>query len=309
LKVFVDDAKIKDVINEEKDVEELQNNLERLYEWKSNNNMKFNGSKFQLMRYGPNEEIKDNTLYLTEDAEDIIERFPSLRDLGVIMSDTGRFDDHIDHVAKKVRGKVGWILRTFYTRRTDIMKQLWKTLCQCHIDYCSQLYMPGQAQNKLTIEKLQYDFTRRIPEVRQEDYWTRLKLLKMSSQERRMERYRIFYVWKILEEMAPNCGIKTAPENERLGRKCEIPKLKSNGRMAIQTLREQSFQINGARLFNKMPRRVREIRKSKDDFKVALDSFLSTVPDQPRINSLVPTAVCRVTGRQSNSLLAWVQDT
>jgi hypothetical protein len=308
LKVFVDDAKMKDVIKEETDVEALQNNLELLYEWKTANNMKFNGSKFQLMRYGPNEEIKDNTLYFTEDVEDIIERFSSLRDLGIIMSDTGKFDDHINHVAKKVRTKVGWILRTFYTRRTDIMKQLWKTLCQCHIDYCSQLYMPGQAQNMLIIEKLQYDFTRRIPEVRNEDYWTRLKLFKISSHERRMERYRSFYIWKILEGQAPDCGVKLAPQNERLGRRCEIPKLKSNGRMAIQTLREQSFQVNGARLFNRMPNHIRDIRRSKDDFKEALDGFLCTVPDQPRMGRLVPTAVCRVTGRQSNSLLAWVHD-
>jgi hypothetical protein len=309
MKIFVDDAKLKEVIKDEEDVENLQDNLERLYEWKNRNNMKFNGSKFQVIRYGPNEDIKNDTIYFTEDMEDIIERFPSLRDLGVIMSDTGKFDDHIEHVAKKVRTKVGWILRTFYTRRTDILKQLWKTLCQCHIDYCSQLYMPGQAQNMMSIEKLLYDFTSRIPEVRHEDYWTRLKLLKMSSQERRMERYRIFYVWKILEGKAPNCGVNLAPENERLGRRCEIPKLISNGRMAIQTLREQSFQINGARLFNRLPRKIREIRRSKDDFKEALDSFLSTVPDQPRMRNLVPAAVCRVTGRQSNSLLAWVQET
>jgi endonuclease/exonuclease/phosphatase family metal-dependent hydrolase len=309
MKIFVDDAKIKDVIEDEDDVEDLQNNLEKLYEWKNINNMKFNGSKFQLIRYGPNEDIKNNTLYFTEDVEEIIERVPSLRDLGVIMSDTAKFDDHIDHVSKKVRIKVGWILRTFYTRRTDIMKQLWKTLVQCHIDYCSQLYMPGNAQNMHSIEKLLYDYTRKIPEVRHEDYWMRLKLLQMSSQERRMERYRIFYIWKILEDKAPNCGVSLAPKNDRLGRKCEIPKLKSNGRMAIQTLREQSFQVNGARLFNRMPKKIREIRSNKDEFKEALDGFLRRVPDQPRIGTLVPTAVCRVTGRQSNSLLAWVQDT
>ena len=131
----------------------------------------------------------------------------------------------------------------------------------------------------------------------------------MSSQERRMERYRILYIWKILEGKAPNCGIILAPENERLGRKCEIPKLKSRGRVAIQTLREQSFQVNGARLFNRMPKNIREIRRSQEDFKEALDSFLSRVPDQPRMGKLVPEAVCRVTGRQSNSLLAWVRDT
>jgi hypothetical protein len=35
--------------------------------------------------------------------------------------------------------------------------------------------------------------------VRHKDYWMRLKGLQMSSQERRMEHYRIFYIWKILD--------------------------------------------------------------------------------------------------------------
>ena len=161
----------------------------------------------------------------------------------------------------------------------------------------------------LAIEKSFYDFSSKIPEVREEIFWKRLQILQMNSQERRMERYRIIYMWKILENYAPNCGVELAPENFRLGRKCKIPKLKPNGRCAIQTLRENSFQINGARLFNCLPKKLREIRKHQDEFKFELDLFLSKIPDEPRMNSLAPTAVCRVTARQSSSLLAWIQDT
>ena len=117
------------------------------------------------MRYGPDEDIKQNTLYFTENTEQIIERCSTVRDLGVILSETGKFEDHTVKVAKKVRQKVGWILRSFYTRRTDVLRHLWKTLVQCHIDYCSQLYMPTQAQGLQTIEKLFYDFTSKIPQI------------------------------------------------------------------------------------------------------------------------------------------------
>jgi hypothetical protein len=213
------------------------------------------------------------------------------------MSDTARFDDHIDQVVTKVRRKVGWILRTFYTRRTDILKGLWKVLVQCHIDYCSQLYMPGQSKDMQSIEKLFYDFTSKIPELRGENYWKRLQSLKMLSQERRMERYRILYVWKILEGFAPNCGVELAAENLRLGRRCKVPNL------------AQSFQINGIRLFNRLPKHLRNMTRNLDDFKAELDHFISQIPDQPRIGSLVPEAVCRITARQSNSLLAWIQET
>lgn len=258
------------------------------------------------MRYGEIEELKTDTMYFTEQMQDVIQQFSSLRDLGIIMSDDCKFEEHLDKVAKTVRRKIGWILRTFVTRRTDIMKQLWKTLVQCHIDFCSQLYKPGTLKGIAVLEKLFFDFTTRIPEVRKENYWTRLKNLKMISQERRMERYRIFYVWKIIENKVPNCGIVVNNENERLGRRCKIPNLEKNGRKAIQTLREQSLQINGARLFNCLPKRIREIHIT-EDFKEQLDLWLATVPDQPRIGNLTPGAVCEVTGRQSNSLLAWAR--
>lgn len=301
--------RLKKTINNESDVETLQEDMDILYFLQDNNNMKFNGAKFQLVRYGTDEDLKDNTLYFTPKIEDIIQQFSSLRDLGVIMTDNGRFEDHIEKGTKTVRQKVGWVLRTFYTRRTVIMKQLWKTLIQCHIDYCSQLYMPSQANGMQSIEKLFYNFSSKIPEVREENYWKRLHSLKMYSQESRMERYRIIYIWKTLEEYVPNCGVSQAPLNTRLGRKCLIPSLKPNGRRAVQTLREQSFQVNGARLFNCLPKKLRDMRYNQDDFKSELDKYLSSVPDQPRLGTLIPEAVCRVTSRQSNSLTAWIQET
>ena len=305
-KKFVDDTKVIKLINEEEDVEMLQEDLNKMFSWQTKNSMKFNGKKFQLMRYGSNEDMKNSTSYFTENMEDVIQQFSSLRDLGITMSDNAKFDNHVDKVVKTVRRKVGWILRTFSTRRTDVMKQLWKTLAQCHVDYCSQLYKPGTAQGMLAIEKLFFDFSSRIPEVRTQNYWARLKHLKMLSQERRMERYRIFYIWKIIEQKAPNCGVEVAAENERLGRRCLIPSLQRNGRTAIQTLREQTFQVEGARLFNCIPKKLREVH-SMDDFKEGLDLWLATVPDEPRMGGLVPSAVCGVTGRQSNSLLAWTR--
>ena len=309
LKVFVDDAKIKEAIEDEEGAEKLQQSLDRLYEWELENKMKFNGSKFQLLRYGNNEEIKNNTIYFTTNMKEVIDQLSSLRDLGVIMSDSARFDDHIEKVATTVRRKIGWVMRTFYTRRVDILKELWKSLIQCHIDYCSQLYMPGHALGMQKIEKLFYDFTSRIPEVRHDHYWKRLQRLNMYSQERRMERYRIIYVWKILAGVVPNCGVELAKPNERLGRKCKVPKLVQHGRQAIQTLREQGFQVNGVRLFNCLPKSLRNMETYQEDFKAELDKFLSKIPDQPRLGGLVPEATCRLTARQSNSLLAWIQET
>ena len=169
--------------------------------------MDFNKGKFVVMRYGQNESLKNETEYFSGNYEEIIERKDSVRDLGVQLTDNGAFEEHIDKVCKKVRQKSGWLFRTFYSRNTLFLRQLFKSLVQPHIDYCSQLWAPLEGPNLDKIEKLLRDFTRRIPEMRDMNYWQRLEKLAMNSEQRRLERYQIIYVWKIIHGLVPNCGL------------------------------------------------------------------------------------------------------
>ena len=88
-----------------------------------------------------------------------------------------------------------------------------------------------------------------------------------------MERYRIIYLWKILEGLTPNCGIETT-HSDRRGREVKIPQVKGI-RGKIQTLREASFQIHGPRLFNNLQTSVRTMTNvTVEEFKCSLDKFL-----------------------------------
>ena len=181
------------------------------------------------------------------------------------------------------------------------MKFMWKTLVQGHVDYCSQLYMPSQASEILLIENLQKSFTKKIPEVRNLDYWQRLVYLKMYSQQRRLERYRILYTWKILEQLAPNCGLESSTSDRR-GRQVKVPQLK--GPLAIKSLREQSFQVNGPKLFNCLPSSIRNLSGiTVDEFKFKLDQFLSRIPDEPSVEGLTPSACDLYSAAPSNSII------
>ena len=142
LKIYVDDSKTKEKIKEPEDVELLQENLDQLYLWGQENIMRFNGSKFQVLRFGTNERIKEETVYFTEEMKEIIEQVNSTKDLGVIVTDDAKFDAHIDSMCEKVRQRSGWVLRTFYTRSLYFVKTIFKSLIQPHINYCSQLWMP-----------------------------------------------------------------------------------------------------------------------------------------------------------------------
>ena len=130
-----------------------------------------------------------------------------MRDLGVLMSNTTSFSNHVNLVCKKVNQKSGWKLRTFQCRDTLFLKHMEKSLTQPHIDYCSQLYFPIATYME-KIRNLFRTYSKKIPELRSLNYWDRFKCLKTYSQERRLECYRIIYVWKILQGLVPNCGME-----------------------------------------------------------------------------------------------------
>ena len=113
-------------IDTEQDVEDLQADLNRIYDWQQQNNMLFKGG-----------EIRTIEIWIKG-------RDQNLRDLDIIMSDDATFTNHINEVCSKVKQKCGWILRTFSNRETHFLKMMWKTLVQGHVDYCSQLYMPSK---------------------------------------------------------------------------------------------------------------------------------------------------------------------
>ena len=72
----------------------------------------------------------------------------------------------------------------------------------------------------------------------------------------------------------------------------------------IQTLRENSFQVVGPKLFNSLPANIRNKSKcSIDDFKFVLDQFLSKIPDEPKVPGYIPAASNQYSGQPSNCLI------
>ena len=280
---FADDTKISHIINLRQDCEDLQSTLATIYDWSKANNLKFNEDKFQALRYGSNHET--NFDYKTP-SNNIIPNESYVKDLGILMSSNLRFSEQINSVASKCRSLCGWILRTFITRTANVMLKLYRSLILPRFDYCSQLWSPFRNYEWNQLEAIQRMFTSRIIETRGKNYWERLKILKLFSLERRAERYKIIYTWKIIENLAPNLETnKIIPKfNERRGRHCLIPKIYSKTSGRLNTLREHSFCIQGPQLFNCLPKSVRNLTSvTTATFKHHLNNYLLTLPDQPGI--------------------------
>ena len=163
------------------------------------------------------------------------------------------FKQHIDNMCQSAKNMCSLILRTFQSRSPDVMLTLWKSMVLPILDYCSQLWSPTKVGEIQQIEQVQKNFTRKIKSNSQEDYWCRLSRNNLYSLEKRRERYRIIYVWKILEGMVPNLSGQSelrAKPSLRFGRMCSVPPRPASASARIQNLRDGSFSINGPHLIS-----------------------------------------------------------
>ena len=88
--------------------------------------------------------------------------------------------------------------------------------------------------------------------------------------------------------------------NPRRGKLCVVRKVNQHAPIQVKRASDASLAVRGARIFNLLPQNIRDTlltsTKSVIPFKTKLDQFLSSVPDQPTIQS-------RKRPAQTNSLL------
>ena len=171
---------------------------------------------------------------------------------------------------------------------------------------CSILWAPRKLAQIRLLEKVHADYTRRLDGMKEgnecKNYWQRLRILNLYSVERRRERYSIIYVWKALHGLVHNPGL-SFHISERRGVICNLPP-------HTTPQREDSFMVWGPKLFNCMPKFLRNQVATENPvqsvkrFKKTLDDFLATVPDEPNLSGNYSKFIniCDNSGRKSNSL-------
>ena len=137
--------------------------------------MKFNCGKFECLKTGFNQELKNEYNYLTPDMELTIENKENIKDLGIWMSNSGDFSYHISKVISKVRQRIGWIQRSFRTKDIVFRKFMWQTYISGLLDYNSQLWCPIEEVKISSIEQLLRSYTANTEGMQYYNYWERLK--------------------------------------------------------------------------------------------------------------------------------------
>ena len=130
----------------------------------------------------------------------LLENCDSMRDLRVIVDSELKFSLHCSTIVKKASARMNCIFRSFETRDTNFLFQMYKTFVRPKLEYASPCWSPYLARDIKLVESVQRAFTRRIPEIARKKipYTERLADLGLESLDRRRLHTDLVFAFKLL---------------------------------------------------------------------------------------------------------------
>ena len=151
---FADATRVYSCINDIEKCDQLQIDLNSVYDWAHVNNMFFKAHKYYYVSFNGSMTPYGSNVYTNPNME-IISPSRNVLDLGIYMSGDCTFNYHMSSLSKKCANLSGCILRTFYTRDCIIMLTLFKSIVLSRLDYDSQLWSLFLFNHVTQLEKIQ----------------------------------------------------------------------------------------------------------------------------------------------------------
>ena len=171
IRCFADDTRLSMKIDVTADCAKLQDDLNAVIEWSTQNNMQLHEDKFELLSHKCRDDAikelpfgNENCHYDTANGVTI---YPtdSTRDLGVIISSDLSWEKHIHASVARAKSMTAWIFNVFKSRDQVTMLTLYKSLIRSILEYCCPVWHPAQHGTIhliQSIETLQRSFTAKI---------------------------------------------------------------------------------------------------------------------------------------------------
>ena len=119
------------VVNKEEEQHSLQNDINNLVHWSDKWLLKFNKSKCKHVHLGH----ATNTKYKMGENE--INQVTEEKDLGILIDDKLKFQQHINQQTKKANQRLGMIKRSFSYMDKEMLLTLFKGIVRPHLEYGS----------------------------------------------------------------------------------------------------------------------------------------------------------------------------
>ena len=243
-----------------------------MYDWSQTWQLKFHPDKCKRMRISNKKESSTCNYTLTHGLEPM-EESESEKDIGVVIDNKLKFEDHIIEKVNKANSILGVISRTFEYLEKENFVMLYKSLVRPHLEYANQVWAPYRKKHIDMIENVQKRATRLVPGLKDLPYQERLKILKLPSLAYRRIRGDMIETFKIL-----NNKYDYNPE-ELFTKRINITSGNTRGheqmlfkKRARLDLKKNSFSFRVVDLWNSLPPSVIDSKTVKT-FEIKLDIF------------------------------------
>ena len=193
--LFADDLKMianalrKDLVDED---------LRILEDWEDTWSLRFNSEKCKTLHLARNENPGNE--YKIHG--DILETIESEKDLGLVVSNTFKWDEQIKSSIAKANKTIAWVSRNIICKDKSVMLLIYKSLIRPHLEYAVQCWAPSPRFGNwgiiLELEKVQRKFTRLINDIGTLTYGERLKSLTLTTLAERRMRGDLIEAFKII---------------------------------------------------------------------------------------------------------------
>ena len=180
--MFADDVKVVG----RADTNTIQEDLDEITRWSNEWALPLNVDKCMVLTTG-GEGGNQRWLGTGEDRQEVALK-GEVRDLGVAMDRSFQPRPQCIAAANKARGALHQLRRAVTSRDPEVLLPLYKAYVRPHLEYAVQVWNPSLRRDINLLEKVQRQFTRMIPRLRELPYEERLRSLDLFSLERRRKR-------------------------------------------------------------------------------------------------------------------------
>ncbi len=258
--MYADDIKLyNDVANSHN----LQNDLNKIFNWSENWGVPLNTKKCVVLHIGKNNPEKNYVLNGVS-----LSKVLEHNDLGVLIDKKLSWTNHILRQVKKANSRMYILHRSFAKTNISIRAQLFKMYIRPILEFASVVWSPSRLQDLVTYENAQRRFTRWCFSRRRPEYSRRIKSMNLISLSERKLRGDLIYTYKILRLGKDGADYFHLRKNERLrGHRLHIskPQCKTN-------IRRNFLSIRVINDWNKLSTDIIE-SENTNIFKNRLDKF------------------------------------
>ena len=242
----------------------LQADLDTILRWTETWQLPLNLKKCSVLHLGPQKITYTYKLGGIDLIQSEVEK-----DLGIHVDANLKFHKHSAVVAKKARGILAVIKRTFTCLDAKIVARLYKAIVRPTLEYGNCIWGPFFEGDKNMLEKIQRRATKLVENLRHLPYQERLKQLNIPSLNFRRKRGDMITLFKILSGRIKAEGVVPLgnPNQRTRGHALRLKK-----QFARKLPRRHHLPIRACNDWNRLPGNVVQAR-TLNAFKKSLDTL------------------------------------